>query len=122
MQIRYVYYIASFFALMSLLLATPVLASDGHGCEHEATVQSLRNCVEHAGSVGHIDNAGITKSLLAKLDAAQAALDKEQPAVAVNHLEAFIQAVEAQKDKHISEPHATHMIMHAQEVIAALSQ
>jgi len=116
MQIRYMHYVVSFFVLMSLLLATPVLASDGHSCEHEPTVQSLRNCVVHADSVGHIDNGGITKSLLAKLDAAQAALDKEQPAVAVNHLEAFVQ-----KDKHIGEPHATHMIMHAQQVIAALS-
>lgn len=122
MQMRHIRYMVVFLTLMGLLLATPVLASDEHGCEHDATIQSLRDCVIHADAVGHIDNGGVTKSLLAKIDAAQAALDAGQPDVAINHLNAFINAVEAQAGKHIAEPHASHMIGHAQQVIAGLSQ
>lgn len=122
MQLRHVRYMAVFLTLLSLLLVAPVLASDGHGCEHDATIQSLRDCVIHADAVGHIDNGGVTKSLLAKLDAAQSALDAGQADVAINQLNAFINAVEAQAGKHIAEPHASHMIGHAQQVIAAVNQ
>lgn len=108
--------------LISLLLATPVLASDGHDCVHEPTLQALRDCVVHAAHAGHIDNQGVTQSLLAKLDAAQAALDRGQPAVAVNNLKAFVRAVEAQSGQHIVAEHAAHLAMHAQQVIDTLGQ
>lgn len=115
-------YIVVFLALASLLLATPVLASDGHGCAHDLTVKSLRDCVIHAAHAGHIDNQGVTQSLLTKLDAALAALGRGQPMVAVDNLKAFVQAVEAQTGKHIAAEHTAHLAMHAQQVIEALSE
>lgn len=103
--------------------AAPALAQGtGHDCPHgSATVADLRVCVEHAVAMRHIDNQGIARSLLAKLDAAQAALDRGQPAVAINALQALINAVEAQSGNHIETQHGTHMIAHAHMVIDALS-
>lgn len=110
--------------LVVISLAFPALAfaSDEHGCTHESTVQSLHHCVVHAAEAGHIDDPGVTTSLLAKLDAAQAALDRGQTEVAVNILQAFIQDVEAQAGKHIVTEHAEHLVTHTTEVITALSE
>lgn len=102
------------------MLATPVFAADGHGCAHEPTVEALRNCVIHAADVGHIDSKGVAKSLLAKIDAAQAALERGQTKAAVNNLNAFVKAIEAQAGKHIVSEHAAHLIMHANQVIEAI--
>jgi len=63
----------------------------------------------------------VANSLLAKLDAAQAAVDRGQTSVAINKLQAFINEVQAQAGKHIDSMHAQHMVMHAQLVIQALS-
>lgn len=120
MKIHYLPTIAVIFAVLSLMLATPTFAADGHGCVHDPTVQSLGNCVIHAAGAGHIGNQGITNSLLAKIDAAQAALDRGQTKAAVNKLNAFVRAVEAQAGKHIVAEHATHLIMHANQVSAAI--
>jgi hypothetical protein len=117
MKIRYVLPVVVILSIVSLMITTPVLATDDHGCVHEPTIQSLRNCVVHAAAVGHIDNQGIANSLLAKLDAAQAALDRSQTKTAVNKLNAFVKAVEAQTGKHIVADHAAHLIMHANQVI-----
>ena len=57
---------------------------------------------------------------LAKLDTAEAAQGRGQTEVAVNLLEAFIQAVNAQAGKHILQPHADHLVMHAYAVIQSL--
>ncbi len=81
----------------------------------------LRQCVEHAFEAGHIDNAGIAASLLAKVDAAQAGLDRGQPEVAVAVLEAFVNEVLALGGIQIESPHDQHMVEHAEAVIAALS-
>ena len=56
-------------------------------------------------------------SLHAKLDAAQAALDRGQTNVAVNMLNAFIKEVNAQSGVLIVDPHGEHLAMHAQMVI-----
>jgi hypothetical protein len=98
------------------------LADDEHGCTHEPTVQSLHDCVVHAAEAGYIDNLGVTQSLLAKLDAAQTALDRGQTDVAVNNVQAFIAIVGAQAEKHIVVEHAAHMVEHANHVITALGQ
>jgi hypothetical protein len=110
-------------ALIALGLAAPVpaRAQEMDDCPHAPTIASLRTCVQHAADHGHIDNQGITRSLLAKLDAAQAALDREQAAVAIKGLEAFVRELDAQAGKHIGAEHAAHLRMHAQDVIAALS-
>jgi len=115
-------YVTCVLVVVSLLSVTPVFASDGEQCPHpEHTIQALRDCVVHAAEMGHIDNQGVANSLLAKLDAAQAAFDRGQTQVAVATLEAFIHEVEAQAGKHIDPEHADHMVMHAWHVIHGLS-
>ena len=107
--------------LLTAVLAVPAFASDEHMCTHDMnTIESLHHCVNHALEMGHITNAGVGNALLAKLDGAQAALDRGQPAVAVNLLNAFINQVQAQSGQHIDPVHADHMVMHAQMVIAAI--
>jgi hypothetical protein len=67
---------------------------------------------------------GIENSLDAKLDAAFQALDdlnEDNDVAALNALQAFINAVEAQRDKQISGPAADDLINAAQEIIAVLS-
>jgi predicted negative regulator of RcsB-dependent stress response len=76
--------------------------------------------VYHALEAGHIDSQGIARSLLAKLDAAQAALDQGQTSTALNQLNAVIREVEAQSAKHINAEHAGHLVEHAQNVVGAL--
>lgn len=109
-------------ALIALGLAAPVpaRAQAMDECPHPPTIASLQTCVEHAADAGHIDNRGIARSLIAKLDAAQAAFDREQTAVAIKGLEAFVRELDAQTGKHIVAEHAAHLRMHAQDVIAAL--
>ncbi len=113
--------VPAFLILSALLLATvPVRAMD---CPDpmSATIASLHDCVQHAADMGYIDTSGVAQSLLAKLDAAQAALDSGQKATAVNILNAFIADVRAQSGIHIEAEHAAHMVTHAQMVIAALA-
>jgi len=113
--------LVSLIAVALLLLGTrPALADDMSTCD-TPTIAALQMCVHHAAAMGHIDNEGIVRSLHAKLDAAEAALDRGQPVVAVNILGAFISEVQAQAGRHIDAEHAEHMVMHAQAVIAALT-
>lgn len=109
-------------ALMLVGLAVPVRANAQamDDCPHTPTIASLRTCVQHAAAEGHIDNQGIVRSLLAKLDAGQAALDRGQVSVAIRDLEAFVHEVDAQTGKHIVAEHAAHLRMHAEMVIAVL--
>jgi hypothetical protein len=104
-----------------LLTTAPVLAADAMTCDHTgATITSLHHCVMHASEMGHITNKGVANSLLAKLDAAQAALDRGQSGVAVNLLRAFTNEVNAQAGKHVVAEHAIHLVDHARNVIEAL--
>jgi hypothetical protein len=107
--------------VLSLFAPLPAQAQPMDECPHEATIQSLRMCVQHAAELGHIDNQGVTTSLLAKLNAAQAAVDRGQNAVAIDILEAFVREVRAQSGTHILQEHAEHLLMHAQAVIEALA-
>lgn len=84
------------------------------------TIESLHHCVTHAYEMGHIDNGGVARSLLAKVNAAQAADDRGQAAVAIRNLAAFMLEVDAQAGHHIDAEHAQHMIEHAESVIEAL--
>jgi hypothetical protein len=114
-------YVVLAVAAVALMLTTPALAMGGMDCNMGTTIQALHDCVVHARDMGHIDNAGVANSLLAKIDAAQAAYDRGQSSVAINNLQAFVQQVQAQSGKHITQEHADHMGMHAQMVIDALS-
>ena len=108
--------------VLGLIAPLPARAQEMDGCPDTPTIQSLRECVQHAVLLGHIDNRGVSRSLLAKLDAAEAALDRGQLEVAINVLEAFVRELDAQAGKHIGAVHAAHLRMHAQNVIAALSE
>ncbi len=105
---------------VGLLASGTARAQANEVCVHEPTISSLRACVQHAADGGFIDNQGVTNSLLAKLDAAQAALDRGQTGAAINLLNAFIHEVQAQAGKHIQQEHAQDLVMHAQLVIQAL--
>jgi hypothetical protein len=111
-------------AVLVLCLAAtgPVLAQENHECDHQGTsVASLHHCVEHAIEHGYISKAGVGRSLLAKLDAADAAVARGQSATSANILNAFVQQVSAQAGKGIDAEHARHLISHAQAVIANLT-
>jgi hypothetical protein len=108
-------------ALLTLALgqARPALA---HECPEPegTTIESLHHCVEHCREMGHIDNDGVARSLLGKIEAARDARDRGQLDLAVALLETFINEVEAQAGKHIDPEHAAHMVEHANRVIGAL--
>ena len=110
-------------AFVGFNLFTPgtVRAQTTDDCALTPTIASLKTCVEHCAIQGIIDNQGVAYSLLAELDAAQAAFDRGQTSVAINDLQAFIHEVQAQAGKHIVSMHAQHMVMHAQLVIQALT-
>lgn len=104
-----------------LLLAAPAFAADSMTCDHNgATIQSLHDCVMHAFDMGHVDNKGVANSLMAKLDAAQAAMDRGNTDATINKLNAFIKEVNAQTGMHIAANHAGMLVEHAQNVITAL--
>lgn len=114
-------FIALTMVVLSLIAARPVLAQAEDTCPHDTpTVQSLRVCVQHASDHGFIDNPGVVQSLLAKLNAAQGAVDRDQPLVAVNILKAFVREVKAQSGQHIDSTHAEHLLEHVQLVLQAL--
>lgn len=108
--------------IMALAIAVPAFADESHDCSHDGvTIESLHHCVHHAAEMGHISKPGIAASLIAKLNAAQAAYDKGNSATAVNILNAFISQVNAQSGKSIDPQHAGHLINHAMDVISHLS-
>lgn len=111
--------------ILSLITITSVFAQDSEmTCPgHDGTtINSLQLCVTHAASGGHIANQGIVDSLLAKLNAAQGALNRGQTSTAVNILNSFINEVQAQAGINIHAEHAIHMIEHAQRIISALGR
>jgi hypothetical protein len=57
---------------------------------------------------------------LSRLDAAQAAVDRNQPAVAVCVLHPFIHEVNSHSGVHIDVAHAEYVVIHAGMVIEAL--
>jgi hypothetical protein len=106
---------------VNLLASGPARAQTTDDCSQPpTTIASLVTCVEHCAEQGFINNQGVTNSLLAKLDAAQAAQDRGQTETAINLLGAFIQELQAQAGKHIDQTHAQLMVTHAQLVIQSL--
>ena len=106
---------------LSLLAVSPALAHEDMGCAHdETTIASLRECVDHAREMGHIDSDRVAQNLLKKLDKAQASLDNGKVDDAIDKLEDFVEMVQDQSGKHIDPLHAEHLVHHAHMVIAAL--
>ena len=106
--------------LLALVVAAPARAQAMGHDPHPSTLAGLRLMVEHAHHHGHITNDGVAQSLLAKVNAAQAAVNRSQPAVAAAILQAFIREVEAQAGRHIVSDHADHLVMHTRGVSAVL--
>lgn len=114
--------LAMFVALMALAAVAPAFAQEEHACAHDGTtIESLHHCVSHAAEMGHITKPGVTKALLAKLEAAQAAYEGGNTSASLNALNAFISQVNAQTGKSIDAEHAGHLIEHAWKVIDAIS-
>ena len=109
------------FVGFNLLTPGAARAQTTDDCVHAPTIDSLETCVEHAASQGFITNQGVAHSLLAKLDAAEEALEHGHTSQAISKLRAFIHEVQAQAGRHIDPKHAQHMVMHAQLVIQALT-
>lgn len=108
-------------AVSTLIAVAPIQAQTQDTCPHEATIAALHECVLHMEEHGFITNAGIARALHAKLDAAEAALDRNQAGVAINILEAVIHQLGAERGKHIVAEHADHLRVHTEMVIDALT-
>jgi hypothetical protein len=102
------------------LLTVPVHAQ--MMCQHEEdTFDGLRACISHALEVGHIENAGIAQSLLAKVDTAESLHDSGHTGAAISTLYALESEVEALPDRLIRPEHRAHLVAHVERVIASLS-
>ena len=89
--------------------------------EATVTIDGLIAAKEHYFASGGIDNQGVANSLDQKLEAAKAALDRNQRATAVNTLEAFVHELEAQSGKHVSVRCACLLTVYAERLIELLS-
>jgi hypothetical protein len=85
-----------------------------------ATIASTGGDAGRMFDMGWIDLDGILHSLQVKLDAAQAAVDRGQPDVAINNLESFINEAEAQRGQHLTPAASDHLIKDANWIIASL--
>ena len=106
----------------NLLAPGTARAQTSADCAAKPTIASLEVCVKHAAAQGFITSQGVTRSLLARLDTADEALEHGRTSQAINVLEAFINEVQAQAGKHIDPMHAQHLVAHAQMVIQVLNQ
>lgn len=73
--------------------------------------------MEHFTGTGDISDPGLSRSLLAKLDAAEAARDGGDTRSANGHVRAFMNAVKAQRGKHISTEAADLLLTDAAAVL-----
>jgi parallel beta-helix repeat protein len=84
------------------------------------TIDELRTETEDLGFDGEIDNKGIVKSLLAKLNVAQKLIENGKINQAKNILNAFINEVQAQSGKHITLKAADILIESAEYILSHL--
>ncbi len=109
--------------LSAIVLSTSVASAQAMpACPMTPTISALSDCVRHAAEMGHITRPGVTRSLLAELQAAQVALDRGNPRVAIALIEVFIKEVRVLSGMAIEREHATHMIEHAQLLIQDLER
>lgn len=119
----YIVFVALFLMAMLVVagLRAPMASAQvTDSCPADVTIASLQTCVQNAAEIGHIDNQGVTRSLLAKLDAAQVAVNRGQPQVAVQMIQTFEIEVRVEAGQHMDMEHAQHMLMRAEMVIEAL--
>ena len=84
------------------------------------TIDELKTEIEELGSEGEIDNQGIVKSLIAKLNVAQKLADKGKMDEAITIFEAFIQQVQNLTAIHITPEAADLLIESAEYIISHL--
>lgn len=87
----------------------------------EATITSLRALVERFAAEGQVSDAGLTRSLLAKLDAAAASQDAGRTGAAQGQITSFIQEVAAHRGGKITPAAADTLTNDAQSVRAGLN-
>lgn len=87
----------------------------------EATIASLHALVERFSAKGQVSDAGLTQSLLAKLEAAAASRDAGRSRTAAGQITSFIQEVSAQRGNKIDPAAADILIIDAEAVRAALN-
>lgn len=88
--------------------------------DQKPTIDQLIELKHQFYQTGSIDNAGIVKSLDAKLNAAKAALERNQNETAKKILKAFVSEVSAQSGKHIKEEDASKLVMYAEAIIESI--
>lgn len=76
-----------------------------------ATLQSLRSTIERLKQLGEINNEGIFKSFLSKVAAAIRAQERSQRKVVLNELDALLNDVKAQEEKHIISKQAASLLI-----------
>jgi hypothetical protein len=81
------------------------------------TAASIENDVNQFLAAGAIKNSGLANSLLAKLNAGEAARARGQCSVAANHYESFINELQAQSGNGVDATAAAIMIGDAQYLI-----
>jgi len=84
------------------------------------TMQELKTEIEELGSEGEIDNQGIVKSLIAKLNTAQKLVDREKADEARAVLEDFVMQVQELSGIHITVEAADILIESAQYIMSQL--
>ncbi len=84
------------------------------------TVNDLKTKIEELGSEGEIDNQGIVRSLIAKMNSAQKLIDKEKIGEAVMVLEGFITQVQELSEIHTTAGTADILIESAEYIISHL--
>ena len=89
--------------------------------EAPVTIGGLITCKEQCFAKGYIDNKGVAQSLDQKLNAAKAAIDRNQRETAINILQAFINELKAQSGKHVSPRCAYLLTVYAERLIELLS-
>ncbi|MFC1569055.1 hypothetical protein ACFL4L_02365 [bacterium] len=83
----------------------------------------LSNLIEYINTQsdeGNIDNSGVANSLIAKLETAQKQFKDEKPKQAVNALNAFLNELEAQQSRHISEEVYSYLKEKVEELIVQI--
>jgi hypothetical protein len=90
------------------------------GIEIRTTIAGLLALTSGACESGGITKEGICKSLLAKLVAAKSSAGRGQPQAAINQLLAYINELDAQRGKAVTEATYQRLAARAQAVIASL--
>jgi hypothetical protein len=114
--------LAAFVAV--LLLAAPAFAATD-ACSMDAAsmapnADALIMHIQHARSMGHINNDGLAKALTSQVTAAKAAANSGNNAVAASILRSTLSTIQAQTGQHIAADCAPHLADQTKAVIAAL--